>query len=253
MPGGARDRVSRRRAQSDDQDLENALCGLRSSFAMMRSAKVASPPDLLPHAAAAPLPLLPLPPPPQAAAAHPGDMSSAARPRSGSSQSGSTDATCLNLCEAALRVQEDAVGLMPALVEREREAAAAARVRASDAAERAAALQGELEERERTDRRMAHEMELARRRAQETEERCVGRLAHCSLLVSRPCLLPCQHMPVPTAVAPSPPLRARRLPPRHNPQVAVPLRALVSSRAAFSGCTASRRRACRSRSGWPPS
>ena len=81
---------------------------------------------------------------------------------------------CIDMCEAALSVQEEAVAAMPALIEREREAAAAARQRATEAVERAAALQSELESRSRADRKREHEVGLAHRRAAETEERVSG-------------------------------------------------------------------------------
>eukprot|EP00965_Chrysotila_dentata_P140007 4628502-Pleurochrysis_carterae.AAC.1 len=78
---------------------------------------------------------------------------------------------CITLCEAAIRVQEEAVGMVPKLVEREREYAATARARATEAAERVAALQAELDERAREEKRRANDIGLAQRRVSETEAR----------------------------------------------------------------------------------
>ena len=48
---------------------------------------------------------------------------------------------CITLCENALRVQEEAVAILPSLLHKEREHAAASRERAAENAERAATLQ----------------------------------------------------------------------------------------------------------------
>lgn len=78
---------------------------------------------------------------------------------------------CIGLCEAALRVQEEAVAIMPNLVAKERAHATAARERAAEAIERAASLQGELDRRKAHEKKIAQEAALATKRADETEER----------------------------------------------------------------------------------
>ena len=78
---------------------------------------------------------------------------------------------CITLCESALRVQEEAVAILPSLLHKEREHAAASRERAADNAERAASLQAELDGRRAAEKKQAHEVSLAQRRAEEGEER----------------------------------------------------------------------------------
>ena len=79
--------------------------------------------------------------------------------------------SCLDIYEAALLVQEEAVAIMPALVERERQAAEASRLRAVEASEKAMTLQAQLDERVRSERKFTHEAGLAQRRADDNEER----------------------------------------------------------------------------------
>ena len=76
--------------------------------------------------------------------------------------------SCLDLCEAALRVQEEAVGWLPELVEKERQRAAAAQRQMEENAEAASRLQAEFEERLR---RQDGELSIAQRKALAAEER----------------------------------------------------------------------------------
>lgn len=60
---------------------------------------------------------------------------------------------------------------MPALVAKEREAAAAARSRVAEQAQKLSVLQGELDERIRCDRKLTHELGLVQKRAEASEGR----------------------------------------------------------------------------------
>ena len=70
----------------------------------------------------------------------------------------------ITLCENALRVQEEAVAILPSLLEREREQATAARERAAEAAERLATVHAELDGRKAQEKKLAHEAGLAHKR-----------------------------------------------------------------------------------------
>ena len=94
----------------------------------------------------------------------------------------------LAVCEAALRVQEEAVALMPVLVEREREATNEARQRAAEALELAANLQSQLDElksgERSTSRRLSLQLEASEEGAAALEAKHAESLKEARSLAS---------------------------------------------------------------------